>query len=68
MLVYIVGGIITGSSASITPITTVIANGVIQGEEWIPVPAGTETWTTVTAGTETWTDISPSTDIWLRQG
>jgi hypothetical protein len=62
------GGIFLVGTAGITANGTIIANGVIQGEEWLPVSAGAETWTPVTAGTETWTDTTPSTDIWLRQG
>ena len=52
--------------AGITANGTVIANGVIQGEGWNPIPAGTETWTPVSVGSETWTAISPSTDTWTR--
>jgi hypothetical protein len=62
------GGVIIIGAAGITANGTIIANGVIQGDNWSPVSAGAETWTPVTAGTETWTDTTPSTDIWLRQG
>ncbi len=66
--VYCLGGIVAGASASITPIATVTANGIIQGEGWTPVTPSSDTWTPSSASSDTWTTISPSSDTWLRQG
>ena len=58
------GSLTNPFSASITVVTTITANGMIQGEGWTPTPFSTDTWTTIASSTDTWTTIASSTDTW----
>jgi hypothetical protein len=60
------GSLTNPFSASITVVTSITANGTIQGEGWTPVTPGTETWTDTTPSTDVWSAISPSTDTWTE--
>jgi hypothetical protein len=58
------GSLTNPFSASITVVTTITANGMIQGEGWTPITPSSDTWTDSTFSTDTWTTIASSTDTW----
>jgi uncharacterized membrane protein len=51
-------------SALITMTPTVVMK--VIGDDWTPVPIGTEIWTDVTLGNEVWTDVSVTTGTWVN--
>ena len=60
------GSLTNPFSASITVVTTITANGIIQGEGWTPITPSSDTWTDSSESSDIWTAISSSSDTWTQ--
>ena len=67
MLILSVTSAIWAGIGSINGITIVDANGKIIGEEWVDIPADSDTWTPISASSNTWTPVLTDSSTWNKQ-